>query len=126
MFKMKPNILKKLKSRNNERGVVYVTVVMIIMVLTVLALSVVGLNANQSILAEKEIKRIQAEQSVFQVLDLQKNFFLNANPPQPKLTMAGQVEVDNFFFNTSSSCETPHSGSTHPNGTDLCQVIISW
>ena len=47
--------------KNNERGVVFVTVIMIVMVLMVLTISVLSLNMSQVTSTEQEVKRIQAE-----------------------------------------------------------------
>ncbi|MCD4779373.1 MAG: hypothetical protein K8S27_02330 [Candidatus Omnitrophica bacterium] len=50
----------KVLSENNK-GVVFVTVIMIIMVIMVLAVSIVSVNLNQVIATEEEYKRAQAE-----------------------------------------------------------------
>ncbi len=52
-------MLKSLK--NNEKGVIFVTVLMIVIVMMVLVVSIVSMNVSQVTLAENEIRRVQAE-----------------------------------------------------------------
>ena len=52
-------MFKQLK--NNERGMVFVMVLMVIVVMTVLAISIVSMNVSQVMIAEDQTKRIQAE-----------------------------------------------------------------
>ena len=47
--------------RKNNKGVVFVTVLMIIIVMAVLTVSIISLNVNQSMLTEGEAKRMNAE-----------------------------------------------------------------
>ena len=52
-------MFKKLK--NNEDGIVYITVIMIITVVTILTASIMGLNITQVNSTDNEIKRIKAQ-----------------------------------------------------------------
>lgn len=52
-------MLKQLK--NDENGIVFVTVLMVIIMMTVLTLSIISMNISQVMVSENEIKRIQAE-----------------------------------------------------------------
>ncbi len=52
-------MLKQLK--NNENGIVFVTVLMVIIVMAVLTVSMISLNVSQSVLAENESKKAKAE-----------------------------------------------------------------
>ena len=91
-------MLKKFNSRQSERGVVYVTVVMIILVLTVLALSVVSLNINQSILAEREVLKIQAEALAIADLhaqpQLEKDFLNDASKANEAKEYADKIPLE--------------------------------
>jgi len=49
------------KFKKNNKGVVFVTVLMIIMVMIILSISILSLNVSQLMTTEKEIRRIQAE-----------------------------------------------------------------
>lgn len=52
-------MLKKIK--NNEDGVIFVTVILIILVMMVLTVSILSLNTSQIRVTEDEVKRVQAE-----------------------------------------------------------------
>ena len=49
------------KLRNNENGVIFVTVLIIIIISMVLAISIHSVNTAQTMAAEEEYRRIQAE-----------------------------------------------------------------
>jgi len=52
-------MLRNLK--RNKKGIVFVTVLMIIIVLMILAISVISLNVSQVLVTENEVRRLQAE-----------------------------------------------------------------
>jgi len=56
-------MLKQL--RNNEKGVVFITVLMIILVMAVLTVSILSMNVSQTLLTEGEIQNVQAESLAF-------------------------------------------------------------
>ena len=47
--------------RNNNSGIVFVTVLAIVISMMILTMSVISLNSSQTILVEDEVKRLQAE-----------------------------------------------------------------
>lgn len=47
--------------KNNKQGIVLVTVVMIIVVMVVIAVGVIGMNLNQVMLTETEIKNLKRD-----------------------------------------------------------------
>ena len=50
-----------LKIKNNQSGIVFVTVLVIIIVMMVLTVSIISMNVTQVQVAEVEVKRIEAE-----------------------------------------------------------------
>ena len=54
--------------RKNEKGVIYITVLMIILVMMILVISVISMNVNEVMLAENEVNRIRAEMLAFGML----------------------------------------------------------
>lgn len=47
--------------RENEKGVVFITVLVIILVMMTLTVSIISMNVTQTVSTEAEIRRIQAE-----------------------------------------------------------------
>ena len=45
----------------SEKGVVFITVLMIIMVMMILAISIISISVGQVMISEKQVKRLQAE-----------------------------------------------------------------
>ncbi|MBF0531798.1 MAG: hypothetical protein HQL23_01740 [Candidatus Omnitrophica bacterium] len=62
-----PALRHKNSSRTNrhpiasEKGMIFVLVIVILMVMIALALTILSLNISQTLIAENEIKRVQAE-----------------------------------------------------------------
>ena len=98
-------MLKQLK--NNERGVVFVTVLMIITVMTVLAISVVSMNVNQVMMAESEVRRLQAEILAFGALAYT---FTNQASSSPSNYISYLQTLDGETFNIEAVVGPPNSG----------------
>jgi len=49
------------QAQQNDRGIVFVTVLMIIIVMVIISLSIVSINVSQVISTEEAVKRAQAE-----------------------------------------------------------------
>jgi type II secretory pathway component PulK len=47
--------------QNNNRGVVFVMVIMTVIILMILAVSIISMNTSHILVTEDEVKRIQAE-----------------------------------------------------------------
>ena len=93
--------------RKNEKGIVFVTVLMIIIVMMVLTISIVSINVNQIMLTEGEVKRIQAEILAMGALAYT---FANQLSSSPGNTISYTETLDNVTFNVVAQIGAPGSG----------------
>jgi len=100
-----------------KKGFVFVTVVMMIVIMALITLSVISLNSSQSINAEKEIKRLQAESlgiGATQAMLLDANITSQVNFNQT---------MDGTDFTVTTGVTNNDSG---PFGTDPLQVQVQY
>ena len=75
--------------KNNKKGVVFVTVLMIIIVMTIITLSIISMNVSQVKSSENEIRRIQSDalaQGAWAITYTSKLNNINASIVMPPLT----------------------------------------
>ncbi len=91
-------MLKNLKQ--NENGMVLVTVLMVVMIMMILSVSILSMNTSQIMLNEGQVRRIQAETLVFGAL-----YYAIANQlsstPSNNITLP--TTLGNITFNISTS-----------------------
>jgi len=81
--------------RNNKRGVVFITVLMIILVLMVLTISIISLNVSQIGTTMDEVHQIQAEALASGALSF---FLANQLSGTPSNTITYTQILDNITF----------------------------
>lgn len=111
-------MLKQLKNNNN--GVVFVTVLMIIIVMIILTISIVSMNVNQVLVSEAEVKRIQAEILAMGAL---ARTFANQSSDSPADYISYEETLDDVTFTVESQV-SPCAGC--PFGTDSLTINISY
>ena len=52
---------KTVRRTASEHGVIFITVTVIVMAMMILAITILSLNMSQTLIAEEEVKRVQAE-----------------------------------------------------------------
>jgi len=109
-------MFKQLK--DNERGVVFVTVLMIIIVMIVLAISILSMNISQIKSTEAEIKRIQAEAIAYGAL---ARVFANQFT-----TSAGNYFEYNVIINTTFFNVVANIGGAGPLGTNVLLINVTY
>lgn len=87
-------MIKNLKQ--NESGVVLVTVLMVIMIMMVLSVSILSMNVSQVMLNEGEVRHIQAEALSLGVLDYA---FANQGSASPTNSITLPITLGNSTFN---------------------------
>ena len=95
-----------LKLKNNEDGVVFVTVLILVISMMILAVSVVNVQLNQATISEKEIHRVRCETLTQGLL---MNFIANGPSSNTAVTLNGVV------YTLTLSLTDDNSG---PGGTD--------
>ena len=111
-------MLRELK--NNERGVVFVTVLMIILVMMVLAISVISLNVSQVMTAENEVRRQQAETLAMGAMAYT---FANQLSSSPSNQFYMIQNLDGLSFNVFVNLSNTPSG---PLGTSNLDITVSY
>ena len=100
--------------RKNEKGVVFVTVLMIIIVLMVLAISVISMNVSQVMSTEGEVDRIRGEMlgigMLAQVFAQASNSAFNS--------LSSNYLLDNTYYSVDATVGTP-------DASGLSNVIIN-
>ena len=109
-------MLKQLKQ--NEKGVVFVTVLMIIIVMMVLAISVISINVSQVMITEGEAKRLQAEILAMGALAYS---FANQMSTSPGNQMTYMQSLDNVAYNVFVNLA---NGSTP--GTSTLNIYVNY
>ena len=90
--------------KNNKKGVVFVTVLMIIIVMMVLAISIISMNVSQVMVAESEVKRIQAEIIAFGAIAYT---FANQASSSPGNDITYSTTIGTETFDTVINVGTP-------------------
>lgn len=102
-------------SRQNPKGYVFVTVLMMISVMALITLSVISLQSSQSISVENEVRRLQAETLGLGALQI---MLLNSSVAT---TVTLTQTMDGRTFTVSTSVTNNDSG---PFSTDPMQVQV--
>jgi type II secretory pathway component PulK len=108
-------MLKEL--RKNEKGIVFVTVLMIIIVMMVLAVSVISMNVSQVSITEAEIKRVQSEIIAMGAL---ARTFGNQMSSSPSNFIQYNVTVGSFTYQVTSNVY----GNSGPLNTAFLDISI--
>ena len=103
-------MLKGLKK--NKKGVVFIVVLMIIIVMMVLCVSIISMNMNQILIAENEIKRIQAETLAVGGLAYT---FANQMSASAGASLEYSKELDNVTFTILSNVGNSSTGPLKTN-----------
>ena len=104
--------------KNNDRGIIFVTVLMIIIVMTVLTVSMISMNVSQTLLTESEVKRIQAEILAMGAIAYT---FANQLSASPSNSLSMSQTIDNVTFNVTADISSTASG---PLGTSPINVNV--
>ena len=112
-------MLRQLK--NNEKGVVFVTVLMIILVMMVLAISIISLNVSQVMTSENEVRRQQAEALAMGALVYTFADQLSGAAPVNQYSTIETLDglPFNVFVNLADS-------PTTPSGTSNLDITVSY
>ena len=86
---------------NNNRGIVFVTVLMIIIIMTLLSINILSVNISQALIQEQEVTRIESEMLAMGALGYRLS----------KGTDSSYTETfDNNTFNVSTTTDATASG----------------
>ena len=111
-------MLKPLKS--DKKGVVFVTVLMIIIAMIILTVSIISMNVNQVLISEAEVKRIQAEILAMGALAYT---FANQLSNSPGGSITYTQTLDNVTFAVEADvADCPGC----PLGTDSLNIYVSY
>jgi len=106
--------------QNNNRGVIFVTVLMIIIVMIAITITILSLNVTRVTTAEDEVRRIQAETLATGALSY-------AVASQQGSTPANNITLQETMGNTLFSVDILRSTSaTGPNATDPLTISVSY
>ena len=106
--------------KNNNRGVVFVTVLMVIIVMMVITVSILGLNISQVVMAENRVKAIQAEVLARGALDY---FVMTQFSAAASNLISFSETVDNFTFNVTANLDSSGGGY---HGTDPLDIQVNY
>jgi len=106
--------------RNNERGVVFITVTVILMVTMVLALSIVSMNISQTVVTESEVKRVQAEIIAHGAA---ARIFMNQLTISPGISNSWVETHGNTTFTVTSDRDPSGTGI---DGTDVLDIRVTY
>ncbi len=101
---------------DNEEGVVFVTVLVLVISMMILAVTVVNLQLNQATLSEKEINRVRSEAIATGAL---MYYIANGPPPGNALTDM----LNGISFNTTI---TNDGGTPGPNNTNTLTITVDY
>jgi len=106
--------------RENNEGIVFVTVLMIIIIMSILTISIIGLNLSQIMLSENEVERLQAE-----VLATGTLFYTYANQASssPGTSISMTETLDGKNFSVWANVVNPGTG---PFSTNELNISISY
>ena len=106
--------------QNNENGIVFVAVLMIIIVMMTITVGIIGLNVSQVTFAEQEIRRIKAELLAMGVLAYT---FANQTTPSAGSTITFSQTLDGAAYQINSAITSPGTG---PNGSSPLTIDIDY
>ena len=109
-----------LRRLNNNDGVVFVTVLAVIITMMVLAVSIIGLNVSQTLVTEREVKRIKAELLAMGALSYT---FANQMSDSPGNAITFNQILDGIDYDVSATL-TPAS-SPPASSPDVQALTIS-
>lgn len=105
---------------NNERGLVFIVIMMVVIVMITLTLSLISINISQVNLTEKEAKRIQADLIGPAMLSLA---FTRIQANLPGNTFNQSVVIDGVTYNSQFRVLGPGTG---PLGTSLLNGTVNF
>lgn len=105
--------------KNNKKGIVLVTVLMITIVMMILAISVISLNVSQVLMTEGEVKRLQAELIAMGALAYT---FANQLSDTAGDNIGYTITIENTTFTVSSNV----GAATGPNNTNSLNIVVSY
>ena len=108
-----PCLLKK----DNQNGVVMITVLMMSIVLMTLTVSVLSMNVNQALISEQEIKRTQAEILARGALSLTIAEQMTSAAPSNNINYTR--DINNITFNVVSDLAPTGTGYWGTNEVDI-------
>lgn len=103
-------MLRSLK--DNQRGIVFVTVLMVILVAMVLAVSVLSLNISQVVSTEDEVKRLQAQSLALGAIPY---FYTNQLSSSSGNLMTYTETLGNTMFTVVANLSGPGLGGYQTN-----------
>ena len=102
--------------KNDEKGIVFVTVLLIIIVMMVLTVSVISMNVTQVTSTEREIKRIRAESLAMGMVayvyanQQAQSFSSPNNPPY-----SYQRQIENSTYQVNGALQLSSNAFSQPN-----------
>ena len=102
--------------RQNERGVVFVTVLMIIIVMMALTVSIVSLNVTQVTRTAGEVKHVQAE---YLALGAIPYLYANQWTSSPDNVITYTETLDGIPFTVIANLSGPGLGGYNTNKLDI-------
>lgn len=111
-------MLRELK--NNERGIILITVLMIVITMMIVTVSIVSFNISQVTTAENEVRRLKAE-----VLGLGGVFYALANYQSlaPSNVITQMFALDGFSYTVLTNLGTAGPG---PGGSAFLNAYVSY
>lgn len=106
---------EKMRKLSGQKGIVFVTVVVIVLAMTTAALTAISINISQINLSEKEIQRLQADLLTDGALAISHT---SSNP-----NFSYAVSSNHTNYNVSSSLT---GAATGPNGTDTRTLNVTY
>ena len=102
--------------RENERGVVFVTVLMIIIVMMALTVSIVSLNVTQVTRTAGEVKHVQAEHLALGAIPY---LYANQWTASPDNTITYTETLDGTLFTVVANLSGPGLGGYNTNSLSI-------
>lgn len=109
-------VTKKIK---NNRGLIFVTVLMIIIVMMVLVTSVISMNVSQVQLTEGEIQRIQAE-------TLASGMVSYTFAEQQKISPSNPIRITETLGNIDFDVTSEVTATPGPSGTVELDIDVTY
>ncbi len=109
-----------MKIMNNKKGIILLTVIMLVLAMTTLAVGILGAIGSQGLLGQNQVDRIKAEQ-------LAKGYFWKSYMQGTATGTAGtgmsSETINGKFFTIGVSAPNPGTG---PSGTNPLQVSVTY
>ncbi len=100
----------------NNRGIIFVTVLMIIIAMMILTVSIISLNVTQAVNTQGEIRRIQAE---YLALGAVPYFYANQMTSSSSNTMTYTQTLDGIPFTVVANIIGPGLGGYDTNALSI-------